>query len=99
MHGSGDYQLGAGCRLLHPRLLVLIAMVAAACGLGGHSESWHYGYKHVDDAAKYVSQGWSIESACRSVAGIGEEYGGLDHDDVYHGCLVGVRDAGVDDGD
>jgi hypothetical protein len=77
-------------------LLVLVSMIAAATGLTGHSESWEYGYRHANDAAKSVSQGWPEGSACRGVAGLATEYVDttMVYSEIVTGCLAGLNDRG-----
>jgi hypothetical protein len=59
----------------------------------GHSESWQYGYDHSDSPAGISSTGFSPESACRSIAGMGTRFDStLDYNDVMDGCLAGLKD-------
>ena len=75
-------------------LLVLIGIIAAITGLTGHSESWEYGYRHANDAAKTVAMGVSGGSSCRGVAGLATEYvdSNFVYSEVVEGCLAGLKD-------
>ena len=71
-------------------LVVIPAVVLLMSGCG-HSESWQYGY---NEGREYgpgaVSQGWSKESACRSVARGFDPQVTLNQD-AYEGCLAALK--------
>ncbi len=70
-----------------PAVIVLM-MMSGGCG---HSDSWKYGY---NEGREYgpgaVSQGWSKESACRSVAR-GFDPQAKINQDAYEGCLAALK--------
>jgi len=70
-----------------------LSVMPLAAGCGGHNESWEYGYRHADDAAKMAHIGWGEGSSCRGVAGFATEDGGdLVYSEIVEGCLAGLKD-------
>jgi hypothetical protein len=57
----------------------------------GHSESWQYGYNQGREYGPgSLSQGWSKESTCRSVAR-GFDPDATINQDAYAGCLAALK--------
>lgn len=75
-------------------LLAGFAILAAAVQGCGHSGEWQYGYDHREFALQLMGQGFSAESACRSVAaiGFGRENGKIVSQDAYDGCMASLSD-------
>lgn len=88
-----------GCRI---GLFGIVALTIAGCG---HSESWKWGYDHAGDAAQFLQNGTSPESACRGTAGLymrfpdsaalGTEHPPTDKDEAVAGCLAGLKKIGA----
>lgn len=74
------------------QIVAVIAFVTSLCGCG-HSDEWQYGFDHADDAKGLISSGFSMESACRSIAGFGygRTQGEINSKDAYEGCLSGLE--------
>lgn len=70
---------------------LLVGAAVTACG--GHSESWQYGYDNAGAARQMVGAGVDEESACRSIAGVGQTPDGHDSAEVIQGCLAALADA------
>lgn len=96
---ASDLCLGSPVRSLivggRAVVAVLLIGVSASCGVGGHSESWEYGYKHSDAAAQLVGHGTSAEYACKQVAIIGTSWGGnLNSGEIIAGCRAALKERG-----
>lgn len=72
-------------------LLVVVPAVVLLTGGCGHSSSWQYGHDEgLKSGAVLVSQGFSPESACRSIARGFDPQANLNQD-AYEGCLAALK--------
>lgn len=80
-------------------VVVLVGVVVIVFSGGGHSQSWEYGYRHVDSAITLVNLNTSPDYACRQVAIIGTAYefdGGKSRNyaEIEAGCRAALKDRG-----
>jgi hypothetical protein len=87
-----------------PGVLLLLLLLVPSLGSGSHSESWKWGYDHAGEAAQFLPNGTSPESACRGTAGMYMRFAGspalgtmnppTDKGEATAGCLAALRDMG-----